>query len=77
VRALQLAGQELEPDIGGAQLLGERRELDAAAEPLVLVPTSVTATPDARISLARATALSSWGADQVRRKAAVGCSAAC
>ena len=37
VRALQLAGQELQPDIGGAQLLGERRQLDAAAEPLVLV----------------------------------------
>jgi hypothetical protein len=30
VRALQLAGEELQPDIGGAQLLGERRKLDAA-----------------------------------------------
>jgi hypothetical protein len=37
VRALQLAGQELEPDAGGAQLLGEGRQVDAAAEPLVLV----------------------------------------
>jgi hypothetical protein len=36
VRALQLAGQELQPDTGGAQLLGQRRQLDAAAEPLVL-----------------------------------------
>ena len=32
VRALQLASEELQPDTGGAQLLGERRELDAAAE---------------------------------------------
>ncbi|HEY3035210.1 MAG TPA: hypothetical protein VGJ54_11210 [Streptosporangiaceae bacterium] len=31
MRALQLAGQELQPDAGGAQLLGEGRELDAAA----------------------------------------------
>ena len=38
MRALQLAGEELQADTGGAQLLGERRELDAAAEPLVLVP---------------------------------------
>jgi hypothetical protein len=29
MRALQLAGQELQADIGGAQLLGERGELDA------------------------------------------------
>jgi hypothetical protein len=37
VRALQVASEELQPDIGGVQLLGECRELDAAAEPLVLV----------------------------------------
>ena len=37
VRALQLAGEELQADAVGAQLLGERGELDAAAEPLVLV----------------------------------------
>jgi hypothetical protein len=37
VRALQFARQELKADIGGAQLLSERRELDAAAEALVLV----------------------------------------
>ena len=37
VRALQLASEEFQADIGGAQLLGERRELDAAAEALVLV----------------------------------------
>jgi hypothetical protein len=37
VRALKLAGEELQPDIGGARLLGERRKLDAPAEPLVLV----------------------------------------
>jgi hypothetical protein len=36
VRALQFPGQELQADIGGAQLLGQRRELDPAAEPLVL-----------------------------------------
>jgi hypothetical protein len=34
VRALQLAGQELQPDAGGSELLGQ---LQAAAEPLVLV----------------------------------------
>jgi hypothetical protein len=37
VRALQFAGEELQSDIRGAQLLGELGELDAAAEPLVLV----------------------------------------
>ena len=37
VRALQLAGQELQPDTGGAQLFGQRGQLDAAAEPFVLV----------------------------------------
>jgi hypothetical protein len=37
VWALELDGEELEADADGAQLLGERRELDAAAEPLVLV----------------------------------------
>jgi hypothetical protein len=37
VRAGQLAGQELEPDTGGAQLPGQRSQLDVAAEPLVLV----------------------------------------
>src|SRR6266567_4348521 len=37
VRALRLAGQEFQPDVAGLQLLGQRRELDAAAEPLVLV----------------------------------------
>jgi hypothetical protein len=37
VRALQLAGEELQADAGSAQLLGEGRELDAAAEPFVLV----------------------------------------
>ena len=37
VRALQLVGEELQADAVGAQLLGERGELDAAAEPLVLV----------------------------------------
>jgi len=37
VGALQLTSEELRPDIGGAQMLGERRELDAAAEPFVLV----------------------------------------
>jgi hypothetical protein len=37
VGALQLAGEKLQADTGGAQLLGERGELDAAAEPLVLV----------------------------------------
>jgi hypothetical protein len=37
VGALQLAGEELQADAVGAQLLGERGELDAAAEPLVLV----------------------------------------
>ena len=37
VRALQLACEELQADTSGAQLLGERRELDAAAEPLVLM----------------------------------------
>jgi hypothetical protein len=48
MRALELAGEELEPDASGAQLLGERRQLDAAAEPLVLVhddrylPTPIT-----------------------------------
>ena len=35
--ALQLAGEELQADSSGAQLLGERGEPDAAAEPLVLV----------------------------------------
>jgi hypothetical protein len=39
---LQLASEELQADIGGAQLLGERRELDAAAEALVLVSMSGT-----------------------------------
>ena len=61
VPALQLARQELQADTGGAQLLGERRELDAAAEPLVLVHHDVTAAPDARTSRARATAFSSSG----------------
>jgi hypothetical protein len=37
VGALQLAGEELEADADGTQLLGERRELDAAAESLVLM----------------------------------------
>ncbi len=37
VRALQLAGQELQPDAGGPQLLGQRRQFQAPAEPLVLV----------------------------------------
>jgi len=37
VRALQLAGEELQADAAGTQLLGERGELDAASEPLVLV----------------------------------------
>jgi hypothetical protein len=68
VRALELAGEELQPDAGRLQLLGQRRQLDAAAEPLVLRPsrlcwctTIVTATPDARSSRARATARSSSG----------------
>ena len=33
---LQLAGEELQPDAARLQLLGQRRQLDAAAEPLVL-----------------------------------------
>jgi len=37
VRPLQLTGQELQSDAGGLQLLGQRRQLDAANEPLVLV----------------------------------------
>ena len=37
MRALQLASEEFQADTGGAQLLGERGELDAAAEPFVLV----------------------------------------
>ena len=37
MRALQLASEELQPDAGGSELLGQRRELDTAAEPLVLV----------------------------------------
>ena len=37
MRALELAGEELQADAVGAQPLGERGELDAAAEPLVLV----------------------------------------
>ena len=64
--ALQLPGQELQADAVGAQLLGERRQLDAAAEPLVLVTTIVTEIPDARISLARATAPSSQGGLRAR-----------
>ena len=61
VRPLQLTLEELQPDPVGAELLGERRELDAAAEPLVLWTTIVTAAPDERMSRARATALSSSG----------------
>ncbi|MDH6137626.1 hypothetical protein P3T37_007059 [Kitasatospora sp. MAA4] len=37
VRALQLPGEELQADIAGLEVLGERGEFDAAAEPLVLV----------------------------------------
>jgi hypothetical protein len=37
VGAFQLALKELQGDVVGAQLLGKRSELDAAAEPLVLV----------------------------------------
>ena len=44
VRALQLAGQELQPDVGGPQLLGQRRQLQAPAEPLCSCTTRVTAT---------------------------------
>ncbi|WP_217229223.1 hypothetical protein [Streptomyces anulatus] len=33
----QLAGEELQPDVAGAQFLRERGEVDAAAESLVLV----------------------------------------
>jgi hypothetical protein len=37
VRALHLASQELQADVGGPKLFGRRRQLDTAAEPLVLV----------------------------------------
>ena len=37
MRASQLAGGELQPDASGPQLLSQRRQLDAVAEPLVLV----------------------------------------
>jgi hypothetical protein len=59
VGALQFAGEELQAEVAGFELLGQRGEVDAAAEPLV--PMRVTATPDARSSRARATALSSLG----------------
>jgi hypothetical protein len=36
-KSVQLAGQELQPDVAGPERPGQRRELDAAAEPLVLV----------------------------------------
>jgi hypothetical protein len=34
---LQLAGEEFQADVGGAQLLGEHGQLDAAAQAFVLV----------------------------------------
>jgi hypothetical protein len=34
---LQLAGEELQADAARLELLGQRRQFDAAAEPLVLV----------------------------------------
>ena len=58
---LKLAGEELEADIGGAKLLSECRELDAAAEPLVIVHDYRDRGPGRPDLRARATALSSLG----------------
>ena len=67
MRALQPASEELQPDTGGAQLLGERRELIPRPSRLFSCTTIVTAAPDARISRARATALSTsaWASARV------------
>ncbi|MEV0688518.1 hypothetical protein AB0I35_32160, partial [Nocardia sp. NPDC050378] len=35
--ALQLPGEELQPDVGGLELLGQGGELDATAQALVFV----------------------------------------
>jgi len=56
--ALKLPGQELQADAAGLELLGQRRQFQAAAQPLVSWTTRVTATPETRISLASARALS-------------------
>ncbi|MFI1092663.1 hypothetical protein [Streptomyces sp. NPDC020917] len=61
MRALEFAGEELQADVSRLQFLSQGRRFDAAAEPLVLCTTSVTRTPEARSSLAWATALSSSG----------------
>lgn len=45
VRALEFTGQELQADVARLQLFGQRRQLDAAAEPLVLVDDERDAPP--------------------------------
>ena len=66
MRALQLARRELQPDACGPELLGQRRQLHAAAEALVLVRDDCDGAPEARISRARVTARSSLGRVRVR-----------
>lgn len=59
--ALQLPGEELQADAGGAQLLGEGGQVEPRPSRLCSCTTSVTATPAARSSRARVMALSSSG----------------
>jgi hypothetical protein len=61
VAAPQLAGEELQTDAGGAQLLGQGGQVEARPSRLCSCTTSVTATPAERSSRAKATALSSSG----------------